>query len=225
MSLSGTAFTVIWHDLNPGFEAEFERWHTEEHMPERLGVPGFLRGRRYMNWQQAPHVCFTLYELAHTETFRSPGYLARLNAPTEWSNRVQPGMSNFLRGVCETVVSFGDGTAGAVATLRLRWAGGTSAAADMALSNAVLQAFQLAGVTSVHLGRHIAQWANAATGETKLRPPPSTAEFDYVLLVEAIDQKTLAEARAQLEQLLKSAGAGDVDGGHYTLGYQLLAPR
>ena len=46
-----------------------------------------------------------------------------------------------------------------------------------------------------------------------------------VLLVEAIDQKTLAEARAHLEQLLRSAGAGDVDGGHYTLGYQLLAPR
>lgn len=225
MPLSGTAFTVIWHDLNPGFEAEFERWHTEEHMPERLGVPGFLRGRRYMNWQQAPHVCFTLYELAHTETFRSPGYLARLNAPTEWSNRVQPGMTNFLRGVCETVVSFGDGTAGAVATLRLRIAGGTAPAADTALAGAALQAFQMPGITGVHLGRHIAQWANATTGETRLRPPPSTAEFDYVLLAEGIDLKTLEHATAALDQLLRAAGASDVDGGRYALGYQLLAPR
>ena len=26
-----------------------------------------------MKWKQSPHVCFTYYELAHIETFRSPG--------------------------------------------------------------------------------------------------------------------------------------------------------
>ncbi|MDB5847843.1 MAG: hypothetical protein JWP29_1595, partial [Rhodoferax sp.] len=208
-----------------GFESEFERWHTEEHMPERLGIPGFLRGRRFMNWQQVPHVCFTLYELAHTEVFRSPGYLARLNTPTDWTNRVMPGMTNFLRGVCETVVSFGDGTAGAVASLRLHTDGGTSATADMALAGAALQAFQIDGVTALHLGRHIAQWANATTGETRIRPPPSTAGFDYVVLVEAIDQKTLSRAWVQLQQLLTGAGALAVEGAQYALGYQLSAPR
>src|SRR5687768_15044364 len=113
MPLSGKAFIVIWHDLEAGFEADFDRWHTEEHMPERLGVPGFLRGRRYLNPQQVPQVCFTLYEIAHVEIFLSPSYLKRLNSPTPWSQQVQLHMRNFVRGVCEPVLSLGDGTAGA----------------------------------------------------------------------------------------------------------------
>jgi len=33
---------VVW--LTEGFEREFDQWHTIEDMPERLGIPGFLRG-------------------------------------------------------------------------------------------------------------------------------------------------------------------------------------
>jgi hypothetical protein len=35
---------LIWHGLQDGAAAEFERYHTVEHMPERLGIPGFVRG-------------------------------------------------------------------------------------------------------------------------------------------------------------------------------------
>ena len=44
-----TAVLVIWHDLLPEAKIEWEQWHTHEHMPERVGIPGFLGGRRYMN--------------------------------------------------------------------------------------------------------------------------------------------------------------------------------
>ena len=59
MPLHARAFLGIWHNLKPGFEREFDRWHTVEHMPERVGVPGFRVARRYMNWKLASHVCFT----------------------------------------------------------------------------------------------------------------------------------------------------------------------
>ncbi len=224
MSLRGTAFIVIWHDLIAGSESEFERWHTEEHMPERLGVPGFLRGSRYMNWKQSPHVCFTLYELAHIETFRSPGYLARLNAPTDWSNRVQPSMTNFLRGACETVVSLGDGTAGAVATLRIRIDAEASQASRVDLAVASFKVFDLPGVTSVHLGSHQAALANAPTGETAIRPPPSQTAFDFVWIVEAVDLATLEREAGRIEALATAAGAASIDFAAYQLGFQLRAP-
>ena len=101
-----------------GYEREFDSWHTIEHMPERLGVPGFPRGRRYIATQRSEHAMFILYEGAHIETFRSPGLIARLNDPTEWTKRVQPGLVNFIRGPCRTVISIGEGVGGAVLTIR-----------------------------------------------------------------------------------------------------------
>ena len=48
MSLSGLGAVAIWHDLVPEARDEFYDWHNREHMPERVGIPGFRRGRRYI---------------------------------------------------------------------------------------------------------------------------------------------------------------------------------
>lgn len=114
MPLRGRAFLTLWSGVLPGYERELDRWHTIEHMPERLGVPGFLRGRRYTHTAASDHPLFILYEAAHIETFRSPGLVARLNDPTEWSKKVQPGLVNFVRSPCHTLISLGDGLGGAL---------------------------------------------------------------------------------------------------------------
>lgn len=49
VALRGTAFLAIWNDIAPDAEAEFNRWHTTEHMPERLWTPGISIGRRYVD--------------------------------------------------------------------------------------------------------------------------------------------------------------------------------
>ena len=48
MSLAGEGAVAIWHDIAPEGREDFYAWHGEEHMPERVGIPGFLRGRRYV---------------------------------------------------------------------------------------------------------------------------------------------------------------------------------
>jgi hypothetical protein len=224
MSLQGHAFIGIWHDLAPGSGPEFERWHTEEHMPERVGVPGFLRGTRYMNWEGGPHVCFTRYELAHIEVFRSPGYLARLNAPTPWSNRVQPEMRNFLRVSCLNVISLGAGTGGAIATLCIRLADASDAAAGRRLSALAIEFRALRGVTSAHLGLHEIGSVDQRTAESALRPAPAAAPFDYVMLIEAIDRKSLEACAQTVERMLADAGAATLEQEHFALAYQLPAP-
>ena len=34
-------------DVESGHEAEFDRWYNEEHLPERLEIPGYVSARRF----------------------------------------------------------------------------------------------------------------------------------------------------------------------------------
>jgi hypothetical protein len=86
-------------------------------MPERAGIPGFLRGRRYVALEGTPEF-FTLYETVSPRTVTSPGYLARLNDPTPWSKATIPYVHNVARSLCEVCASFGDGQGGLIATFR-----------------------------------------------------------------------------------------------------------
>jgi hypothetical protein len=44
---AGTGILSVWNNIAPDVEDFYKRWYMSEHFPERLGVPGFLRGRRY----------------------------------------------------------------------------------------------------------------------------------------------------------------------------------
>ena len=43
----GTALLMVWSEVPAEHEAEFNRWYNEEHLAERLSVPGFLSAARY----------------------------------------------------------------------------------------------------------------------------------------------------------------------------------
>jgi hypothetical protein len=61
MSPAGTGAVAIWHDISPEGRSEFYAWHGREHMPERTGIPGFLRGRRNVAIDSQPEF-FNLYK-------------------------------------------------------------------------------------------------------------------------------------------------------------------
>ncbi|KAL1748238.1 hypothetical protein HDZ31DRAFT_30081 [Schizophyllum fasciatum] len=46
-ALPGRVVLAVWMDVEPGAEAEFNRWYDEEHLVMLEKVPGWLRGRRY----------------------------------------------------------------------------------------------------------------------------------------------------------------------------------
>ena len=224
MALIGNASLAIWHGLQAGCLPEFERYHTIEHMPERLGIPGFLRGRRYMGESAGELSCFTLYEATHVEVFRSPQYLARLNAPTDWTRRIQPSMKDFLRGACDVECSLGAGVGSAVRTYRMRAEPGVSLhlASAAALGGRLMM---LEGVCGAHVLRHRTDVASAPTGETNLRPSASTEQFDALLVIEAIDAHYLLEQTSLVEKTTLEARHAVVGQGSYLLSYLLEAPR
>ena len=109
MALAGDGFLAMWHDIASEAEEEYNLWHTQEHMPERVGIPGFKVARRYVDWNLELHRYFTLYEGQAIETFDSPDYIARLNAPTSWTQKMMPAFRNMVRGACRTVATVGTG--------------------------------------------------------------------------------------------------------------------
>src|SRR6266516_1042262 len=152
MSLHGSAFLAMWHDIATPGEPDYNLWHTREHMPERLGVPGFLVGRRYVDWSLGKYRYFTLYEGQALDVFCSAPYLARLNAPTPWSNRIQPYFLNFIRAACQTVATRGRGIGGALLTTRVDFTDGGRGAFAACGPEIAERIGALAGVTGVHVG-------------------------------------------------------------------------
>ena len=46
MPLLGHGVAAIWHDISDEAAPDYHHWHCHEHIPERVGIDGFLRGRR-----------------------------------------------------------------------------------------------------------------------------------------------------------------------------------
>jgi hypothetical protein len=174
-------------------------------------------------WSLDLHPTFTLYEGAHIETFRSPGYLARLNSPTEWSGRVQPTMTNFLRGSCVVLFTIGQGVGGAMTTVRLSAPDGDRDRFETELSAAALRLRRLPAITSVHVARHEAAVAGGETAETRMRPSVHRGSFTHLLLVEGLSPSLLDRASRDLHTILNGINARDVWAGTYALDFELLS--
>ncbi len=193
MPLLGKGALAIWNGISDEGEDDFYRWHNTEHIPERVGVPGFLRGRRYLSTAR-PRDYFTLYEVESVETIRSAPYLARLNDPTPWTRRVLPHFHDTFRLGCRVAASWGRGEGGALVTLRHQARGELlrgSAEANLALVR------QLTGVIGVHLLEPAPETTRIPTKEKELRGvKPGEAEGGpepWILLVECNDPE-LAES-------------------------------
>ena len=117
MSLLGDAVVAIWNDITPEGRANFIDWHNREHIPERVAIPGFHRGRRYVAERGDPEY-FTLYEACDTGVLVGTAYLERLNNPTPWTNRSTADFRNTLRGICSKAYSTGSGEGAFMLTLR-----------------------------------------------------------------------------------------------------------
>lgn len=117
MSLKGKAFLCVWNDHDPDQASEYEAWHTFEHVPERVCVPGFLSGRRYAGYDRTESRYFTLYDIASLDVLETAAYRDLQTNPTPWSARMRQAFRNFERIPCHTLASEGIGCAGATGAL------------------------------------------------------------------------------------------------------------
>ena len=204
MSLLGGAALAMWWDMAADMREEFEHWHTHEHFPERLAIPGFRRGSR---WASATggEGFFVMYELEAYETLSSAPYLAHLNAPTPWSTKMMPHHRNMVRSQCRVIESRGSGVGRHALTLRLSGQPDRERDVRGFLSSLVRATVSRPGIIGAHLLRH-ALPAIAQTTEQKIRGGGDQA-VDWALVA-------CGYHLAALEGMLRSdLNAGALQGG------------
>ena len=205
MSLAGEGIVAIWNGIRPEGRAEYFEWHSREHMHERVSIPGFRRGRRYIALEGEPEF-FTLYETDSTAVLTGADYLARLNSPTPWTRRATVAFTDTSRSLCRVALSLGEGEGGLLATWRF------DSAPAKGFEAALRRLVEKPGVCGVHMGIADREGSGIQTEEKKGRPPIHVP--GYVVLVEG------SAERAALEEACNGiAFDAPVERGLYQLQY------
>jgi hypothetical protein len=107
VTITRPGILAIFNNVAPGREAEFEEWFQHEHLQERLGVPGFLLGRRHEVVVGEPRY-FNLYVTRSAEVLSSADYRMRLNNPTPMTRKVMTEIfKDMIRTVCHQSLRLG----------------------------------------------------------------------------------------------------------------------
>jgi len=118
--MTGEGILAIWNDCKPGHHDAYEAWYQGEHLIERLGIPGFLRGRRYQSIDAAGPAFFTYYETLKPDVLATPAYQSRIDNPTSETARIMSSiLINMSRTVCRVVERVGRMRGGVALTVRL----------------------------------------------------------------------------------------------------------
>jgi hypothetical protein len=87
-SLPRKGLLLVTMEPPAGLEEEFNDWYDHEHLPQRMRVPGFETGARFVCLEGWPR-WLALYDLTSLAALRAPEYLAvSLANATPWSRRI-----------------------------------------------------------------------------------------------------------------------------------------
>lgn len=188
MGLRGSAAVVIWSDMPDA--GVHDDWHSHEHLPERAGIPGFLRSRRYADPTGAP-TYFVLYEVSDASIMTSAPYLERLDNPTDWSRKIMGSVKQLNRTLCKVISTHGRGIGGYMLTIRLSPPADGEDSLQRWLANDILPTLaERPGLIAAHLLVRDAARTRPGTVEQTLRGKPDDS-IDWLIAVEGYDPAAL----------------------------------
>ncbi|MBR0701160.1 hypothetical protein JQ599_14725 [Bradyrhizobium diazoefficiens] len=203
--MRGAGFLAIWSDVEAQDLTDYRHWLTREHTTERVTTRGFLASRVFRAARDDINRFFILYELEAPEVLDGEAYLARLNAPTPWSQRIMPKLGNFVRGGGTMVARAGRGEGATIAALRIE----KLPASPQELAEALVACD---GVAAVQIGATDEARTSVPTTEKGMRK--TEGFFSGLLLIEALDltslQIALQRARTTIPDVLGGASEPEV---------------
>lgn len=221
MALLGKAAMVLSFDIVPDAIDEHDDWHTHEHFPERLSIPGFLRGSRWVASSGHPRY-FVMYEVAELGTLASAAYLERLNHPTPWTTKMMTHYRGMIRGLCSATCSFGLGLGNAGLLIRFKPAPGREAGLREWLMEKELPGLpSQAGLASAHLLE--AALAPPITSEQRIRGQDTTMRWALLVTGYSAEKVALLAEKEFSAETLEKHGATDRVAGIHRLEYSLTA--
>lgn len=204
---------AIWNDCAPGRDGDFEHWFQSEHLAERLGVPGFRRGRRHEAVAGAPRY-FIFYLTDSPDVLTSAAYLERVNNPTPLTvEMMSTAFRNMNRTVCALAERWGE-IRGAFA-VTARFAGEQN---QDALSGA-LRAFMRGDAVACGEIWSAAQPQTTMSEEEKLRG--GDRKIRHCLLVETLRE----DGARQIAERMADQFGDAAEIGIYRLLCELQRPR
>ena len=197
--MRGKGFLAIWSDVARADLTDYRHWLTREHTTERVTTRGFLASRVFQSARTDIDRFFILYELEAPEALDGPAYLARLNAPTPWSQRIMPLLGNFVRGGGVVTARAGRGEGSIVVALRIEHL--PESPQRLADDIAALD-----GIAAVQIGATDLARTSVPTVEKGMRKDEGV--FAGLLLIEALDETSLRGAlRRAAEMSPKTPGS------------------
>ncbi len=160
---------VIWTDIKPDAEDDFNHWYDHQHLEERVGVPGFLNGRRYKAIGDAPAKYLAWYEVETPDVLGSDAYGARQANPTEWTSRIMPEFLNVTRVTSARITKSGGGLGCIAVSLCFNCADGLVDALSAGLTQLVKTLTTYPGIVAAQAWRPSQADAAAGTTEAQLR--------------------------------------------------------
>ena len=176
----------------------FVEWHTREHLPERLAIQGFLRGRRFSRDAADPRYLI-LYDVRSLSVLTQPDYVERLNHPTPWTQATLPTFQNGHRSAYQVISRNGRAEGACVMLLRVmplepervkreieRWV------MDDGVSHP--------GIVSIAFA--IPDKASSSLDTEESRQSRNRSTDEWVILVEAVSETRLLDfVQAEMTQL------------------------
>jgi len=191
--MRGSGFLAIWSDLLPEDETDWAHWMTREHSIERVMIEGFFACRIFRALGMAVNRYFILYDLDKPETVGGAEYLARLDEPTPWSQRMMPRLRNFARGGGRVISTAGIGQGGLIATIpfdtKPEWDADALCRKLAAMDRVVAARVMLTDLAQTSI----------QTREKSMRSKDVT--FAGLLLIEGLDETSVRDALWRLPSL------------------------
>lgn len=104
MAKKGKGIFMVYTDVDPRHEDEFNAWYNTEHLPELLSLPGFLSAARYEATKGGPKY-LAVYELRNVSALQTTTFQKWRAAPSPWSRRISPTVigKNLIRVVGQQI--------------------------------------------------------------------------------------------------------------------------
>jgi hypothetical protein len=200
---------IAIYDLDDGWDETHDDWHSHEHMHERVRIPGFLRGRRYVADRDAKR-CFVLYEADSLDVLTSQAYLECLNNPTPLSLETMPHFRNMTRTLSRVTVSVGRGLGGKMAYIPLSPESSRVSEFRNGIEKILEGLVKQPGTLAAHLLEADGEASRIQTKEKELRGD-SDSVADWLLIVEGYRPQTCVfETGPLTKNALSSMGAASV---------------
>jgi len=196
MPLHGKGLLIVYNEVKPPHERDFNEWYNREHIDERVNLPGFHRARRYVAVRASPKYLAT-YECDTVADLATPGYLALLANQTPWSQAVIARFTYFRRLTLRVQIDLAHGAGGALTTVRFVPDPAMHAPLLDWLREILPRAIALPGMTGAAVAENDLEIANAPL-QSRSMDNPRADEVEWVVLLEGSDPAATSAAARSL---------------------------